>query len=296
MSSNYYKQNFVSIQPLWEEVKEELSSYFRANALDDVMFPKWTEHCLRRFRKSSLKIEETTLELKDYTACLPTDFDSVRELWLTTIVHQQTIQNPSVTYTQSDCRIDRVAENKCEPCFDDGTQTCTTQYMVVNKLTNTFYFSFEKTYLLSPGNLNSISKCGDYCANLKVSNGESTFDINNNKIITNFPEGTLYLMYYSNPLDDSGEQLVPDDFWVQDYIRKFIIMKCYQKLLDVPSDEPFSILAQKLQIAERNQAEAFVLAEINLKKETVQDKMRKIRQSYNVNNKYYIPQWNNNKR
>lgn len=287
MSSNYYKLEFVSPQPIWAEVKEKLSSYFRSNALDDVMFPKWTEHCLKRFRKSSFKIEETVLPLEDYTACLPSDFSSIRELWLVSIYNSLTVQNPSVTYTQSDCRIDRVSEEKCDECFD-SSRGCDTQYMVVNKLTNTFHFSFEKTHLLTPGNATASAKCGDYCMNTMISGGEDTFDIMNGKIITNFPSGTLYLSYYSDATNDNNEQLIPDDFWVQDYIRKYLIYECYQMLLNVPTDEPFNILVNKLQMADKAQAEAFILAENNLKKETIYDKVRKVRKSYNENNKYNI--------
>lgn len=294
-NSIYYKQKFVSPIPVWAEIKEQMSSYFLSGALDDVMFPKWTEHCLRRFRKSSLKIESILLELNDYTACLPDDFDSMREVWLTTVVHSSTVQNPSACYYQNDCRIYEPGIKKCEDCFDDGTTTNNTNYMVVNKVTDGYYFSFERTFLLLPGNLHAQKKCGEM-PSYNVSDTEHTFDIINNKIVTNFNSGLLHITYYSNAITEDGEQLIPDDFWVQDYIRKFITMKLVEKLINMATDESINILERKLQKAEKDQAEAFILAETNLKKETINDKVRKIVKSHNVNNKYNLPgTWNSNR-
>ena len=294
IGSSYYKQNFVSPVPIWAEIKEQMSSYFLAGALDDVMFPKWTEQCLKRFRKSALKIEDTILDLNDYSACLPSDYDSMREVWLTTITHSITTQNPSACYYQSDCRIyDPSSIDKCNVCFPDGTTACNTNYMVVNKVTNGYYYSFERTVLLTPGNIHSLNKCGENSVYNKTGE-EYTFDIINNKIVTNFTTGTLHLTYYSNAITDDGEQLIPDDFWVQDYIRKFIMMKLVEKLINMATDESINILERKLQKAEKDQAEAFILAESNLKKETVQDKIRKIVKSYNINKPYSLPgSWNN---
>jgi len=67
--SYYYKQEFVSPEPVFAEVKEELSSYFASGAIDDVMFPRWAEDCLKRFRKSAFKIDQVVLEVKNYKAC-----------------------------------------------------------------------------------------------------------------------------------------------------------------------------------------------------------------------------------
>ena len=296
MSSIYYKQNFVSPIPIWAEIKEEMSSYFLSGALDDVMFPRWTEHCLKRFRKSAFKIESTLIELDGYSACLPDDFEAIREVWLTTVVHSSTVQNPSACYYQNDCRIYEPTAKKCEDCFDDGTTTCDNQYMVVNKVTDGYYFSFERTFLLTPGNIHAQSKCGETPTMRNVPEGNHTFDITGNKIITNFESGLLHFTYYSNATTEDGEQLVPDDFWVQDYIRKFITMKLVKKLLNMATDESINILERKYQMADKDQAEAFILAEINLKKETINDKVRKIVKSYNVNKKYTLPgTWNNNR-
>ena len=100
--SYYYKQSFVTAEPLFAEVKEELSSYFSSGAIDDVMFPKWTEHCLKRFRKSAFRIVETVLQVKDYKACLPEDFNAVREVWACTTFHSDLYDSATAQYYQTD--------------------------------------------------------------------------------------------------------------------------------------------------------------------------------------------------
>jgi len=39
--SYYYKYNFVSPEPIYSIVKEELKSYFDTGAVDDLMFPTY---------------------------------------------------------------------------------------------------------------------------------------------------------------------------------------------------------------------------------------------------------------
>ena len=54
--SYYYKYNFVSPEPIFAEVKEELRSYFDTGMVDDILFPKYVEDCLKRLGRSSYKI------------------------------------------------------------------------------------------------------------------------------------------------------------------------------------------------------------------------------------------------
>lgn len=283
--SAYYKQNFVDAAPIFAEVKETLHSYFASGAIDDIMFPKWTEHCLRRFRKSGLKIEQTVLHVNSYKASLPDNFNSVREAWMCTSTCSDVIPDASARYYQKDCRIYQPDRDKCDPCFE--SDTCTTDYMVMHKVTGARVFSFTRSFLLKPGNIHAANHCGDHCPNLFAS-CEATFDIQDCKFITNFCDGTVYLIYYANP-DEDGTQMVPDNFWVQDFIRKFLIFKCFEKLSHVITDETFNQVDRKKQEAKQDQAEAFIAAETELKKQTTTEKMRAIKESYNRNSKFNLP-------
>ena len=53
-----YKYNYVSAEPVWAQVKEELQSYFESNAINDSMFPKYTEDLIRKLGYSALVVKE----------------------------------------------------------------------------------------------------------------------------------------------------------------------------------------------------------------------------------------------
>lgn len=286
--SIYYKQNFVSAQPLYAEVKEELSSYFSSGIIDDVMFGKWTEHCLKRFRKSAYRIEEVVLDVKDYVAELPCDFNSVREAWMCTFTPSVYYQEPNALYWQQDCRVDDPTRfDKCNECFD--TETCTTDYLVTMKRTGTIMYRFSHTFLLRPANNHVKSKyCGDCCPNLH-SEAADTFNIEDGKMITSYKEGKIHLIYYAETTDENLDQLVPDNFWVQDYIRKNLIYMCFRQICNRITDETFNQVEKKKQEAKQEQAVAFIIAETELKKQTSSEKIRQIKVLNQRNNMYRLP-------
>lgn len=285
--SSYYNQEFVSPEPLFAEVKEELSSYFMSGAIDDIMFPRWTENCLERFRKSALKIKETVLHVRDYKACLPDDYKGVREAWMCSTYHSDLYQSAVAQYYQSDCRLDPVTNAGCAPCTA-GANSCTTDYNVVHKVTGSYFWSFKRTFLLTPGNQRARTHCGDHCPNIGASSPH-TFDIDNGHIILNSPEGTIHLIYYAEAVDENGEQLVPDNFWLKDYIKKHLIFKCFSKLSNIIVDETFNQIVHKKQEAREEQDVALITAQIEMKKETVTDKVRAIKRTYNQLNRYRMP-------
>src|SRR5687768_1249418 len=98
--SNYYQYKFISPEPLYAKIKEELKSYFNTGMVDDLLFPIWTYDALRALSKAALPIAETILYLENYGALLPTGFDSVREAWVCTNIAPVTIRKPGAFYSQ----------------------------------------------------------------------------------------------------------------------------------------------------------------------------------------------------
>lgn len=293
--SIYYHQEFVSSEPLFAEVQEELSSYFASGAIDTVMFPKWMDDCLKRFRKSAYKIEEVVLHIKDYKACLPTTFKGVREAWACETWNSDLYQSATSQYYQQDCRIDTHGspnpfpdnfepDSSCQPC--QGAE-CTTNYNVVHKVSGIYFFSFRRTFLLTPGNERTRQSCGEHCPNIGAST-PYTFDIDTGNFIVNFREGTVHLIYYSDPARD-GDQMIPDNWWFQDFARKYIIYKCFTKLANIITDETFNQIVHKKAEAKQDSDVAFIIAETEMKKQNIDQKMRAIRRSYEQNDKYRIP-------
>lgn len=70
----YYRYNFISPEPIYSIVKEELKSYFDTGAVDDLMFPTYLDKCLQKMGRSSYVIAEQTLDISGYEARLPDNF------------------------------------------------------------------------------------------------------------------------------------------------------------------------------------------------------------------------------
>lgn len=287
--SIYYHQEFVSPQSLYAQVKEELSSYFASGAIDDIMFPRWTEECLLRLRKSAFKIEETVFEVKDFKGCLPDDFNAVREAWMCTIFHGEPYRSAESRYYQEDCTIDHPGTEKCDPRFNNESckiESCNNEFNVIHKVTGSVRFTFRREFLLTPGNIHAKHLIGDHSPNMHASTKYS-FDIHEGNLVTNFREGTVHLIYYAFPKE--GEVMIPDNYWVYDFIRKYITFKCFTKLSNIITDETYNQIDKKKQEAKQESEIAFIICETELKKQTSYEKLRQIKVSYEENNKFRIP-------
>lgn len=283
--SYYYKYDFVSPEPVYALVKEELKSYFDTGAIDDTLFPVYTNKCLKKLGRGSFKINEKLLYISDFQARLPEDFLSVREAWLCTNI-TQAYQLPTAQYdqiTQTSTRLDS-PDVYCSPCT-----SCETPDIIqaIYKTTNTVLFQTRKKYLLTPGNISVKSNCSLDCANLNVSSPES-FDIRDNKFVVNFREGTVYLIYYSEERDEKGYQLIPDNVRIAEYIESYIKYKMFEQLSNQATDETFNQMQTKKESYNAEQFEKQVLAEIEIKKQTVWQKRHAALKSIHRNDRFKI--------
>lgn len=282
---NYETYTFISPEPIYAEVKSMLRSYFESGILDDTLFPRWTEHCLRKFDNTTKPLKETVLELDNYQACVPDDFNTVRELWLCTKVYTDPIQDPTYKYYQKDCRLDIPERTgKCDPCFNDD---CDGIYKVTHKVTGYTIFAFRKFLMLTPGTTSAKLKCAADCPTFSVEN-DRKFDIQGQNIVTTFPSGTLYLLYYADS-DVDGEMLIPSNFRFEEYLRQYLIYKCYEMLSNLVSDESFNQVQLKLQQSDQKQAEAYILVDIEFKKKNIYQKAQDIKKTHRRLNKYNLP-------
>jgi hypothetical protein len=280
--SYYYKYNFVSPESIYAEVKEELRSYFQTGVIDDILFPKYTEDLLKRLGRSSYKIEENIFKLEDFECSLPTNFVAVRELWLVT-PQVRSYKMPNSCYEQA---IVRINPNKADRC-DVGDFCAPKEIAVTYKTTGQIIQKFECHHLLKPGNIHAVDNCSLDSFN-RGSNSNDTFDIRNNKIVTNFPEGTLYMIYYVLDHDENEYQLVPDNIRIKDYIKAELKYKCFENIYNNITDETLRQIEVKMTMYERKRDEARVMAEIEIRKQTTEQQMRSIKSAKNRLRKYNI--------
>jgi hypothetical protein len=279
--SYYYKYNFISPEPIYAELKEELRSYFQTGVIDDVLFPTYTEDCLDRLGRSSYKIEENILSIQDYEAKLPNGFEAVRELWLTT-PQEMSYRMPGSYYEQSSIRVTPTRE-RC-----NGAEFCAPDEIKVTYKTNgTVIQKFNCHHLLKPGNIHARDNCSLDSFNM-YSDSMETFEVRGGKLLTNFPEGTLYMVYYVKEYDRNEYQLVPDNIRIKDYIKAYLKYKCFENIYNNISDETLNQVQTKLAYYESKMYEAKVLAEIEIRKQTIEQQIRSTKASRRRLNKFDI--------
>jgi len=314
--SYYYQYNFTTPEIVYSTVKEELKSYFDTGAVDDLMFPTYVDKCLRKLGRSSYIISEEVLYLDDFQARLPDNFHAVREAWMCTQVGSLPYQTANSFYSQTDdpttILIAPVTTNDpgC-PNPDCNNPNCDggcfpNIIRPVYKTNHQTSQSIRREYLLKPGNISARNNCDvDYTnewsfynqgSNVNTLNnftpGESSFDsfdIRDNKFVTNFRNGIVSLIFYSTDYDTSGNQLIPDNYRVREFIEAFIKYKVFETLTNQTNDETFQQLQQKLVYHKQLSEEAFIMAYIEVKKQTSWEKQRRIKQDLNRLNMYELP-------
>lgn len=293
--SYYYKYNFVSPDPTYAVIKEELKSYMDTGAIDDLMFPTYLDKCLRKLGRSSYVITETHLNIEDFQARLPDNFFAVREAWLCTYVEGYPYQSANSFYSQSEqttIQVSPVTINGV-PCTNCSSPSCDGACLpqliqAVYKTNNSVNQNYERAYLLKPGNISVKADCALDCANFGSSAADS-FDIRDNKFVTNFRHGVVNLIFYSYDYDTSGNQMIPDNYRIREYVEAFIKYKMFETLSNQVNDETFNQIERKLTYYKQLSEEAFIMADIEVKKSTVYQKQRKIREDLNRFNMYELP-------
>ncbi len=313
--AHYYKYNFVSPAPTYAIVKEELKSYFDTGIVDDLMFPTYLRKCLQKLSKATLPIQEVPLYIEDFEARLPDNFHAAREVWMCAEIPMRSYQDPSSFYSQSDsCTVqispvlvngeacDSVCPNPACPtcncpepdpeCAECGAIDCITTPGVYKTNTVTDRV-FRQVYLLKPGNISANRHCSvDYNKNWSSygqtpgANGIFSFDIRDNKLITNFRNGVVHLIFYGVTMDNCSNQLIPDNFRIQEYVEAFIKYKVFEIISNQVNDSTFNQIQQKMLYYKQLSDEAFIMADIEVKKETIEEKARKIKRSRRRFNRY----------
>ncbi len=308
--SYYYKYSFVSPEPVYATVKEELKSYFDTGAIDDLMFPTYLDKCLRKLGRATYVITEQTLEIQNFEARLPDNFFAVREAWRCSALPVETTDSASfysqATLTQNiqvrplDVGGDPCTSPECTNPDCDGS--CTVIEQTIYKSTLSSGVNFVREYLLKPGNISAHRNCTvDYTEAWSFTNagqlneftpGSSSydsFDIRDNKFVTNFRSGIVHLIMYATEYDAGGNQMIPDNYRIREYVEAFIKYKVFETLSNQINDETFNQIQQKMLYYKQLSEEAFIMADIEIKKQDPWAKQRRIKNDLNRFNMYELP-------
>ena len=311
--SYYYKYNFISPQPVYATVKEELKSYFDTGAVDDLLFPTYLDKCLKKLGRATYVIAEQVLYINDFEARLPDNFYAVREAWMCTeIPSNYPIQTPNSFYsqaaTQTTIQVSPITTDCTIPSPCCGNVGCDGSCMpeiieTVYKTNQQAFRSFRNDYLLKQGNISVRKNCDvSYTDAWEFytppppiheftpgSASYDSFDIRDNKFVTNFRQGVVRLIFYATEYDNIGNQMIPDNFRIREYVEHFIKYKVFEMLSNQLTDETFAQIQQKLGYYKNLSDEAFIMADIEIKKQDPWTKQRRIKNDLNRFNMYELP-------
>jgi hypothetical protein len=302
--SYYYKYNFVSPEPAFATITEEFKSYFDTGAVDNLMFPTYANKCLLKLGKASYSIRDEVLHIEDFECRLPDNFYSVREAWLCTEVNGYPYQNANSFYSQASdqttIQVSPVTTNGqgCTnlDCNEGIDGECMPELIqAVYKTNNEHSVTYKKSYLLKPGNISVKANCALDCKNFGSSSVDS-FDIRDNKFVTNFRHGKVYLLFYATDYDESGNQLIPDNFRIREYIEAYIRWKLMETLFNQINDETSNQIQQKMQYYKQLHDEALIMAFNEIKSQDVYAKQRRIQQDLSRNRMYELPNYSSGRR
>jgi len=302
--SYYYKYNFVSPEVVFSIVKEELKSYFDTGAIDDLLFPTYLDKCLRKLGRATYPIKEYPLYIEDFQARLPDNFYAVREAWMCAEIPLGSYQGANSFYSQAvsstTIQIAPVVINGV-PCTSpnctSGCDECMPEIaQAVYKTNYAVERCFQQQYLLKPGNISAKSNCdleyGQAWQTYGQNPGASaidSFDIRDNKFVTNFRNGVVHLIFYVTDFDNDGSQLMPDNYRIKEYVEAFIKYKVFETLFNQTNDETFNQIEKKMMLYKQMSDEAFVMADIEIKKQTVSQKLRNLKKDLNRFNRFQFP-------
>jgi len=307
----YYRYNFVSPEGIFAIIQEELKSYMDTGAVDNLLFNTYLDKCLRKLGRSSYVISEGALFIEDFEARLPDNFYAVREAWACTEEQGRPYQTPNSFYSQTFSTTIQISPLTIggQPCNNPNCQNpncvdCMPELLqAVYKTNHSIPRSYRREYLLKPGNISTRNNCDvDYNNawqfNQRLpsvneftpgSAARDSFDIRDNKFVTNFRCGIVHLVFYATEYDQAGNQMVPDNYRIREFVEAFIKYKVFETLTNQTNDETFQQLQQKMLYYKQLQDEAFIMANIEIKKQDIYAKQRRIRQDLNRFNMYELP-------
>ena len=305
--SYYYSYRFVTPEPLFATVQEELKSYFDTGAIDNLMFPTYLNKCLNKLGKATYNITQVALHVEDFEARLPDNFFAVREAWMCTEIPLRPYREASSFYSQAattdTIQISPITIGGDNCTIDCGCDPCDVECMpeliqAVYKTNSQVLRRYKQSYLLKPGNISAKNNCTVDYTNLwnSIENSDNpfssrmdSFDIRDNKFVTNFRNGVVHLIFYSTDYDGEGYQLIPDNYRIREYIEAFIKFKMFEQLTNNVNDETFNQLQQKMVYYKQASDEAFIMANTEIMKQTTYQKANRIKKSLNRFNMYELP-------
>jgi hypothetical protein len=252
------------------------------------------------------------LDISGFEARLPDNFFAVREAWMCTEIpsnypYQTANSFYSQAASQTTIQVSPIISGTV-PCTNPqcttGCPTCMPDIIqAVYKTNQQIARSIKREYLLKPGNISCQGKCDvSYTDAWEFytpappiheftpgSAGYDSFDIRDNKFVTNFGCGIVHMIFYATDYDAIGNQLIPDNYRIREFVEAFIKYKVFETLANQINDETFNQIQQKLAYYKQLHDEAFIMAYTEIKKQDAWTKQRRVRNDLQRFGQYELP-------
>lgn len=269
----YETYKFISPERVYTKVQEELRSYFSTGAVDTVLFPLWTEECIKEFRRTFLPIRQAYVCVENGIVELPEDFSSVREAWITSTHYSNPFIITGSKYYAEDYSIITVRE--LEPYDGYGVNINVDTHQIVKKETKQQVYSYSCVHRLSKGH---VHKC----------DGSAIYEETEDGLKVGFTKGGLHLVYYSDGIAEDGDQLIPDDHKFILYLEKYLIFKIFTQVYNQTTDETFNQISQKRAEAKQEMYEALVSCQTESRSDSTEKKVRRVKKAQSRLDRYRL--------
>jgi|694.fasta_scaffold75644_6 hypothetical protein len=270
---------YINVEKVVSLVKNQLSSYFETNLVDESVLYENIKYLSSRFGLKIKNVNYDVLEVRNYKATLPYNFYKLKKA-VGCFERRQVIKESD--YRQPVNVYQEISHHKINHC---ETSICTNECdevvrLVQSRLDQTvFEWSEFKPLQIGTSVKNLIDS---NCPNLKVE-AEDEISINEKEIIANFETGEVYVEYYTSLSNDDGTLLIPDNDIIIKAYRTQMIKDVFEFLIYNTTEN----VGQRYQLAAKEADDAFRFAMSYLKTPEYSD-VKKIGDYQKRNyNKYY---------
>lgn len=211
----------ILLSTIINKVKEKLSTYFDNNSIDDAILYNKFDNLKSNFRLNDYTVKSDVLIVRNCQAQLPDDF--YKACLILGCYEYIVNENYTETWTVTEEEVDICEYNNASACKDE----CGNLINLVQKFDRyppKIYNNFE---LMSVDERMS-SVCSDICLN-KASKSGNSITLNQDKILTEFQEGLIYIEYLQD-MDIGKDYEIPYHPKVVQWLESEFICEIFETL------------------------------------------------------------------
>lgn len=204
----------MTLSEFISEIESKYSTLKESGNIDKISIKLTVINELKRFGNNIAQLNEKVLDIRNSQAELPEQFKSLKlalKLEPKAYEYKGDVKNLTENYlyyqrVENAIVYDNTTQRYVESCCPRKIE----ERITINGQEGKIYYNWDWLSLTKGINKKSLSID---CHNIHPSVRNSyphEISINNNMLNTNFPEGVIYIQYYSLPVDENDEIIIPE--------------------------------------------------------------------------------------